>query len=202
MVQDAFFTETKMKLMISSVMAIGLLAAFPVAAATDAPTSLAASDHDQQRHNNNVGKKDHKAQPSVRDVRPAQRHQPQIKFDKRRDGGAAGVDIRMKDRDQVRVRAHRPDVIVRRHFNRNISATRRFHWRAYHRPHGWYYRRWTFGEFLPRLFWAQTYWITSYWMFELPAPPPGCVWVRYGDDALLVDSDTGEIVEVVYDLFE
>jgi Ni/Co efflux regulator RcnB len=39
-------------------------------------------------------------------------------------------------------------------------------------------------------------------MFELPAPPPGCVWVRYGDDALLVDADTGEIVEVVYDLFE
>ena len=191
-----------MRLIIASVMAIGLLAAFPVAAATDAPTSLAASDHDQQRHNSNVGKKDHKAQTGVRDVRPTQRHQPQIDVGKRRDGGGAGVDIRIKNRDQVRVRTHRPDIVARRHFNRNISASHRFHWRVYHRPHGWYYHRWTFGEFLPRLFWAQTYWITSYWMFELPAPPPGCVWVRYGDDALLVDADTGEIVEVVYDLFE
>ena len=32
-------------------------------------------------------------------------------------------------------------------------------------------------------------------------PPYGYVWVRYGDDALLVDVDTGEILRVVYGVF-
>jgi Ni/Co efflux regulator RcnB len=38
-------------------------------------------------------------------------------------------------------------------------------------------------------------------MFDLPMPPRGYEWVRYGDDALLVNIRTGEIVDVVYDVF-
>ena len=110
--------------------------------------------------------------------------------------------VRDRERERARVEMRHPRVVVdRRHFHRNIVAQRRFHWRPYHRPHGWYYRHWRFGEFLPRIFWVHTYWITSYWSFDLPMPPPGCVWVRYGDDALLVDTTTGEIIEVMYNLF-
>lgn len=107
-----------------------------------------------------------------------------------------------RGRATVRVDTRRSRVLIdRRHFHRNVVAKRRFHWRPYHRPHGWYYRHWRFGEFLPRMFWGHTYWIMSYWSFDLPTPPPGCVWVRYGDDALLIDTTTGEIIEVMYNLF-
>jgi Ni/Co efflux regulator RcnB len=80
-------------------------------------------------------------------------------------------------------------------------AVRRFSFGGYVRPEGWYYRRWSYGEFLPWLFWTQNYWLSDYSYFGLPYPPPGCVWVRYGDDALLIDRYTGEIVEVIYGLF-
>ena len=86
-------------------------------------------------------------------------------------------------------------------YQRNFYAQRRFNFGAYERPQGWYYRRWRFGEFLPGVFWSQNYWIGDYGYFGLPYPPPGCVWVRYGSDALLIDRYTGEIVQVVYGIF-
>ena len=74
-------------------------------------------------------------------------------------------------------------------------------WSNYHRPSGWYYRRWSYGDFLPALFFTQDNWIDSYDQFGLSDPPEGTTWVRYGDDALLVDVDTGEIIQVVYGVF-
>lgn len=86
-------------------------------------------------------------------------------------------------------------------YQRNVTATHRYHAGAYRQPQGYYYRRWTFGEVLPRLFWAQDYWLGDYVTYGLPAPPFGYVWVRYGDDALLIDTDTGEILQVDYGVF-
>ncbi|MBS0470715.1 MAG: RcnB family protein [Proteobacteria bacterium] len=94
--------------------------------------------------------------------------------------------------------SHNPDF---KRFNRNYKAPKRFHHGTYHKPHGWYYRRWTFGDFLPSLFFGEQYWLDSWSDYGLPYPPPGCVWVRYGNDALLVDEDTGEIIQVVYGVF-
>ena len=54
---------------------------------------------------------------------------------------------------------------------------------------------------LPTLFWTRDYWIDDYWVFGLVAPPYGYVWVRYGDDALLVNVQTGLILRVVYRVF-
>jgi Ni/Co efflux regulator RcnB len=86
-------------------------------------------------------------------------------------------------------------------FQRNVYAQRRFSFGGYVRPPGWYYHRWSFGEFLPGFFWTHNYWINDYGYFGLPYPPPGCIWVRYGDDALLIDRYNGQIVQVVYGLF-
>ncbi|MBU6445112.1 MAG: RcnB family protein [Alphaproteobacteria bacterium] len=104
---------------------------------------------------------------------------------------------------------HRPADVnrYRRNFDRNqwqrnYRAERRFHWGSYHRPTGWFYRRWAFGMILPSLFWTRDYWINSYWSYDLPAPPYGYVWVRYGDDALLVDVETGYILRVIYGVFD
>ena len=90
----------------------------------------------------------------------------------------------------------------RHSYQRNFTATRHFHVGAYARPHGWYARHWTYGEILPALFWVQDYWLNNYLDYGLAAPPPGFVWVRDGDDALLVDTSTGEILQVEYGVFD
>jgi len=86
-------------------------------------------------------------------------------------------------------------------FQRNFNAPRRFRAQVYERPLGWYAHRWTYGEFLPSLFWAPDFWLDDYFDYGLAPPPPGTVWVRDGDDALLIDRFSGEIIQVEYSVF-
>lgn len=89
-------------------------------------------------------------------------------------------------------------------FNRrNVTAQHHYHYSsgAYRGPSGYSYRRWSYGEMLPSIYWGRSYWIGDYYDYGLSEPPPGCVWVRYGDDAVLIDEDSGEILEVVYGQF-
>ncbi|MEJ0028780.1 MAG: RcnB family protein [Rhizomicrobium sp.] len=95
-----------------------------------------------------------------------------------------------------------PRTFNRGTYQRNLTAPRQFHWQTYNRPSGWYYRRWVFGQVFPTIFRAQNYWLTDYWMFNLPVPPYGYVWVRYDDDAVLIDKQTGVVLQVVYGLFD
>lgn len=95
----------------------------------------------------------------------------------------------------------RPRQFDPRDYHHNYQAERRYHWNQYQRPRGWYERRWIFGDYMPAFFWARNYWIGDYWMFGLAIPPYGCEWVRYGNDALLIDTDSGEILQVVYGIF-
>jgi Ni/Co efflux regulator RcnB len=84
----------------------------------------------------------------------------------------------------------------------NIRAPHRFRApRAYIRPAGWYAHRWVYGERLPRAFFAPGYFILDFAAFGLLAPWDGYEWVRYGDDALLIDVETGEVIRVEYDVF-
>jgi hypothetical protein len=68
-------------------------------------------------------------------------------------------------------------------------------------PPGWGYRRWEIGAFLPPVFLVRDYWYTDWDLLGLPPPPPDYQWVRYGPDLLLIDLTSGEVVEVVYDVF-
>ena len=86
-------------------------------------------------------------------------------------------------------------------YRRNVQATQRFRAGGWRAPPGWAYRRWTFGQRLPGIFWGRDYWINNWVAFGLFAPPPGLVWVRYGPDALLINRYTGEVVQVRYGLF-
>ena len=100
-----------------------------------------------------------------------------------------------------------PDLDRRRHtfdprtYRYNYQSERRYHWRPYARPCGWFYHRWIFGDVLPPAFWTQDYWITEFLNFGLPIPHTGYVWVRYSDDALLIDVEAGSILQVIYGVF-
>jgi Ni/Co efflux regulator RcnB len=84
----------------------------------------------------------------------------------------------------------------------NIRAPHRFRApRSYVRPIGWYPHRWVYGERLPHAFFAPDYFILDFAAFGLFAPWDGYEWVRYGDDALLIDIETGEVIRVEYSVF-
>ncbi len=95
----------------------------------------------------------------------------------------------------------RPSTVDRATYQHNFQAARSFRIGPYHRPAGWTAHRWTYGEILPRAFWAAPYVLADYWLFALEVPPAGYEWVRDGNDALLVSTDTGEILQVEYGVF-
>jgi Ni/Co efflux regulator RcnB len=84
----------------------------------------------------------------------------------------------------------------------NINSPRRYHYSgAWNRPSGWHAQRWAYGQRLPGGWYARDYWLNDYVSFGLVAPPDGYAWIREGDDAVLVDTNTGEIVRVEYNVF-
>lgn len=97
--------------------------------------------------------------------------------------------------------AHRPAGLNREVYRHNFSAAERYRIGPYHPPRGFAYRRYVFGERLPRVYWAPGYFLSDYWLFGLDLPPAGYEWVRYGPDALLIDLSDGEVVQTVYGLF-
>jgi Ni/Co efflux regulator RcnB len=84
---------------------------------------------------------------------------------------------------------------------RNVQASHRFHVGAYQAPAGYRARHWSHGQRLPGFLFARNYWLLNYEAYALFPPPPGLVWVRVGADALLIDQDTGEIIQVDYGVF-
>ncbi|RVU06346.1 hypothetical protein EOE18_05850 [Novosphingobium umbonatum] len=77
-----------------------------------------------------------------------------------------------------------------------------FHVGRYYPPYnGYAYRRLSVGFLLQPLFYSQSYRIYDPWTYHLPAAYEPYHWVRYYDDALLVDGYTGEVVDILYDFF-
>ncbi|WP_374571758.1 RcnB family protein [Phenylobacterium sp.] len=102
--------------------------------------------------------------------------------------------------------SHRPNDRDRPRYDRRYyppiyQTPRRYHVTPYRPPAGWYAYGWSFGDILPRAWYGPNYFIDDWWAYGLPIPPFGYEWVRVGDDALLVDTYTGRVVQVVYDLF-
>lgn len=63
------------------------------------------------------------------------------------------------------------------------------------------YRRLSTGFYLDSLFFGSNYWINDPYMYRLPPAYGPYRWVRYYDDALLVNIYDGEVVDVIYDFF-
>jgi Ni/Co efflux regulator RcnB len=111
-------------------------------------------------------------------------------------------NVRNDDRryDRKWNRNNRRNVDIKR-WQRNYDAPRRYRADRYRAPRGYSYRRWSYGQRLPRDYYVRSFWLTQFIMFGLDSPPDGYIWVRYGPDALLIDEDTGEIIQVRYNVF-
>ncbi|WP_404710942.1 RcnB family protein [Sphingomonas sp. MMS24-J13] len=69
------------------------------------------------------------------------------------------------------------------------------------RGYGWGYRSFGIGYRLDSFFFAPNYWINDPWDYRLPPVYGPYRWVRYYNDVLLVDIDTGEVVDVIQNFF-
>jgi Ni/Co efflux regulator RcnB len=88
-------------------------------------------------------------------------------------------------------------------YRRTITTTRHYDDGAFVAPTGYTYSRYGLGEMVPaELRSDDNLVLGSYATYDLKAPPHGLTWIRVGDDAMLVDRTTGEVVETDYDLFK
>jgi Ni/Co efflux regulator RcnB len=98
-------------------------------------------------------------------------------------------------------------------WDRNWRNDHRYDWRRYrdhHRstfhlgiyfdPFGYGYRPFDVGYRLAPAYFGNQYWIDPA-LYGLPYPPPGAQWVRYWNDAVLVDMYSGQVIDVIRDFF-
>ena len=71
----------------------------------------------------------------------------------------------------------------------------------YYDPYGYRYRRFSIGWNMWPSYYQSNYWLDDPWMYRLPPTYGPYRWVRYWDDALLVNIYTGEVVDVIYSFF-
>jgi hypothetical protein len=102
----------------------------------------------------------------------------------------------------------------RRHWRADWRSDRRYDWRThrernrwifnlgnYRDPFGWTYRRFDVGRRLWPEHYSARYWLDDPWQYRLPPAYPGTRWIRYHGDTILVDTWTGEVIDVVYGVF-
>lgn len=71
----------------------------------------------------------------------------------------------------------------------------------YYDPFGYSYRRYGYGYRMYPAYYSSRYWISDPFMYRLPPVYGPYRWVRYWDDAMLVDIRTGMVVDVIRDFF-
>ena len=94
-------------------------------------------------------------------------------------------------------RDRRYDWYSYRNHNRNV-----YRLGSYYAPYrGYYYRPLSIGFYLDSLFFSSRYMISDPWQYRLPDAYGPYRWVRYYDDALLVNIYSGEVVDVIRNFF-
>ena len=93
-------------------------------------------------------------------------------------------------------RDHRYDWRNHRRNHRSI-----FHVGVHFDPFGWGYHRYNVGWRLWPSYYSSNYWLNDPSMYRLPYAQWPYKWVRYYDDAILVDTISGQVVDVIYGFF-
>ena len=96
----------------------------------------------------------------------------------------------------------------------NWRNDNRYDWRRYrdqHRstfriglyfdPFGYSYNRFGIGSYMYPGYYQSNYWINDPWQYRLPPAYGPYRWIRYHNDALMIDTWTGEVVDVIYGFF-
>ena len=76
-----------------------------------------------------------------------------------------------------------------------------FHLGFYYDPFGWGYYPYQIGWRMWPSYYSSRYWINDPWQYRLPYAPPGYVWIRYWNDALLIDTWSGQVVDMIPNFF-
>jgi len=77
-----------------------------------------------------------------------------------------------------------------------------YHLPRYYSPYGGYgYQRFSSGVILEPMYFGQSYWLDDPYAYRLPPAYGSYRWVRYYNDAVLVDLRSGLVVDIVYDIF-
>lgn len=119
------------------------------------------------------------------------------------------------DRNQARRDDNRWNNDNNRRWNNNWRRDNRYDWSGYRSTNrnvfrlgrynspyrNWNYRRLGIGFALQPLFYSSSYWINDPWSYRLPEAYGPYRWVRYYDDALLVDIRTGQVIDVIHSFF-
>jgi len=71
----------------------------------------------------------------------------------------------------------------------------------YYAPRGYHYRSVYAGFFLEPLFYGSSYWLADPYEYRLPPVEWPLRWVRYYNDAVLVDTTSGEVVDSIPNFF-
>jgi len=104
---------------------------------------------------------------------------------------------------------------ARYNWDRDWRRDQRYDWQRYRdrnrdryryrytAPRGWSYgySRFSIGISIWSGLYSSSYWINDPYYYRLPPVHGSLRWVRYYDDALLVDIRTGYVVDVIYDFF-
>ena len=144
--------------------------------------------------------------PRQRDIRTIPDNSPTTVVT-RTDGGTVTTQHRSRD-------GRRWTENHRRWDRNDWRNDRRYDWRRWrnnHRstfrlglyidPFGWNYRRWSIGSYLYPNYYTSSFWLNDPWQYRLPPVYGPYRWVRYHDDALLVDIYSGQVVDVIYNFF-
>ena len=76
-----------------------------------------------------------------------------------------------------------------------------FHFGFYSDPFGWDYFRYGVGWRLWPSYYRNSFWLNDPWRYRLPPAYGPYRWIRYYNDALLVNIYSGQVVDVEYDVF-
>ncbi|MDP1906696.1 MAG: RcnB family protein, partial [Hyphomicrobium sp.] len=165
---------------------------------------------------------------SIRNDRPERYRQRQLEASQQAQGGAlvprqsrirpipsTGPEAGQAGPVRHDVRSgRRYDRDDRNRWSNHWRNDRRYDWRShrdrnrsifrigfYYDPFGYSYRRFGIGSFLYSNYYQSNYWINDPWQYRLPPAYGAYRWVRYHNDALLIDTYSGEVVDVIYGFF-
>jgi Ni/Co efflux regulator RcnB len=86
-------------------------------------------------------------------------------------------------------------------YRKTVTSKKRYNATAFVAPSGFTYRRFQVGEHVPNLLLSDRVVLNDYQNYALESPPSGLTWIRDGQDALLIDMRTGEVIQADYDVF-